>query len=126
MLYLCYLQLSDCSYNEFYLQKILYAPRLASKCRAFDLILNLGVHAKLLEPLVADDVSTTEEEYSQEPYLDIGTQLANQGTVKPDYYKTGNSSAIDKPEAWILGILSEILPHTVQVPDSNSLLQFII
>lgn len=99
---------------------MLNSPRLASKYRAFDLILNLGVHAQLLEPLVADDASTIEE-YSQEPYLDSETQLANQGTVKPDYYKTGNSSAIDKFEAWILGILYEVLLHLVQVPDLKSL-----
>lgn len=99
---------------------MLNSPRLASKSRAFDLILNLGVHAQLLEPLVADDASTVEE-YSQEPYFDSETQLANQGTVNPDYYKTGNSSAIDKFESWILGILYEVLLHLVQVPDLKSL-----
>ncbi|KAK1396296.1 Vacuolar protein sorting/targeting protein like [Heracleum sosnowskyi] len=101
------------------LEEMLNAPRLASKSRAFDLILNLGVHAQLLEPLVADDVPTIEEEYSQEPYLDSETQLANQGTVKPDYYKTGNSSAIDKFESWILGILYEILLHLVQIEEKE-------
>lgn len=94
---------------------MLNSPLLDSKSRAFDLILNLGVHAQLLEPLVADDASTIEEEYSHEPYLDSETQLANQGTVKPDYYKTANSSAIDKFESWILGILYEVLLHLVQV-----------
>ncbi|WOH02547.1 hypothetical protein DCAR_0521936 [Daucus carota subsp. sativus] len=101
------------------LEEMLNSPLLDSKSRAFDLILNLGVHAQLLEPLVADDASTIEEEYSHEPYLDSETQLANQGTVKPDYYKTANSSAIDKFESWILGILYEVLLHLVQIEEKE-------
>lgn len=46
---------------------MLSTSRLASKARAFDLLLNLRVHAQLLEPSVADDDSTIEEEYSQQP-----------------------------------------------------------
>lgn len=94
---------------------MLNSTKLASKTRAFDLILNLGVHAHLLEPLMPDDASTIEEEYSQEPYLDNESQLASQGKRKPDYLKMGNSTAIDNFESWILGILYEILLHLVQV-----------
>ncbi|KAK1399169.1 hypothetical protein POM88_009032 [Heracleum sosnowskyi] len=49
------------------LEEMLSTSRLASKARALDLLLNLGVHAQLLELLVADDDSTIEEEYSQQP-----------------------------------------------------------
>lgn len=86
------------------------APRLASKTRAFDLILNLGIHAHLLEPPAADEASTIAEEYSEEAYFDCETQFS------PERKKsTGNSSAIDKFECWILGILYEVLLHLVQV-----------
>ncbi|KAM7492061.1 hypothetical protein LguiA_034982 [Lonicera macranthoides] len=101
------------------LEEMLNSTRLASKTRAFDLILNLGVHAHLLEPLMPDDASTIEEEYSQETYLDNEAQLASQGKRKPDYLKMGNSTAIDNFESWILGILSEILLHLVQVEEKE-------
>ncbi|KAA8539438.1 hypothetical protein F0562_026130 [Nyssa sinensis] len=102
------------------LEEMLSSPRLASRARAFDLILNLGVHAHLLEPNIPDDTSTIEEDYSQESYLDNGTQLATQGTRKPDYLKKmGSSSAIDNFESWILGILYEILLHLVQIEEKE-------
>uniref|UniRef100_A0A5B6ZBR9 SANT domain-containing protein n=1 Tax=Davidia involucrata TaxID=16924 RepID=A0A5B6ZBR9_DAVIN len=102
------------------LEEMLSSPRLASRARAFDLILNLGVHAHLLEPNIPDDTSTIEEDYSQESYFDNETQLATQGTRKPDYFKKmGNSSAIDNFESWILGILYEILLHLVQVEEKE-------
>ena len=95
---------------------MLNSPRLVSKARAFDLILNLGVHAHLLEPLVPGDGSTIEEEYSQDPYFDNEVQLATKGKRKPDYFKKmGNSSAIENFEIWILSILYVILLHLVQV-----------
>ncbi|CAK9169622.1 unnamed protein product [Ilex paraguariensis] len=97
------------------LEEMLNSPRLVSKARAFDLILNLGVHAHLLEPLVPGDGSTIEEEYSQDPYFDNEVQLATQGKRKPDYFKKmGNSSAIENFEIWILSILYVILLHLVQ------------
>lgn len=86
-----------------------------SKTRAFDLIINLGVHAHLLEPPALDGSTLIEEQYSQESYFDNGTQDSTNG-IKPDFFKkTGNSSAIEKFECWILGILFEVLLHLVQV-----------
>lgn len=97
------------------------STRLESKTRAFDLILNLGVHAHLLEPPTTDDASTIEEEYCKETFLDNETQLSLEGNRKSDYLKkAGNSAAIDKFECWILGILYEILLHLVQVNVANS------
>ncbi|GJV33647.1 hypothetical protein Tco_1394047 [Tanacetum coccineum] len=49
---------------------MLSSSQLTPKLRDFDLIMNLGVHGHLLEPLLVDDASTIEEEYTQEPYLD--------------------------------------------------------
>lgn len=100
------------------LEEMLTSTRLASKARAFDLILNLGVHAHLLEPLTTDDTPTIDEEY--ESYFDNGAQLPTQGKRKPEYFrKFGNSSAIDKFESWILGILYEILLLLVQTEEKD-------
>ncbi|GJT69608.1 hypothetical protein Tco_1028894 [Tanacetum coccineum] len=59
------------------LEEILSSLQMTSKTRAFDLVtrafdlvMNLGVHGHLLEPVLLDDASTIEEEYTQEPYLD--------------------------------------------------------
>lgn len=97
-------------------QEMLNTPRLVSKARAFDLVLNLGVHAHLLEPSAQDDSSAIEEDYSLEPSLDNGVPLPAQEKEQTDQLnKLGNSSAVDKFECWILGILSEVLLHLVQV-----------
>ncbi|XP_070011915.1 uncharacterized protein [Nicotiana sylvestris] len=99
------------------LEEMMTSSRLESKTRAFDLILNLGVHAHLLEPPTTDDASTIEE-YCKETYLDNEIQLSLEGNKKSDYLKkVKNSSAIDKFECWILGILYEILLHLVQIEE---------
>lgn len=91
------------------------SPRLSSKTRAFDLILNLAVHAHLLEPVVRDDVSTIEEDYPLESSLESEAQVGNQSMKIDTHKKTGDSSAIDDFESWILTILYEILLLLVQV-----------
>ncbi|KAJ0790826.1 hypothetical protein HanLR1_Chr00c3391g0878061 [Helianthus annuus] len=89
------------------LEEMLSSSQLTSKVRVFDVILNLGVHGHLLEPILADDASTIEEEYAQEP-------LSIQGTRKPDYLKAQSLSAINNFESWILCILYEVLLLLVQ------------
>ncbi|RVX13923.1 hypothetical protein CK203_010265 [Vitis vinifera] len=98
------------------LEEMISSPTLASRVRAFDLILNLGVHAHLLEPMVADDATTIEEDYSHESYFNNEAQLVTQEKRRTDSLKKmGASSAIDKFESWILSILYEILLLLVQV-----------
>ncbi|GFY83620.1 hypothetical protein Acr_03g0003940 [Actinidia rufa] len=98
------------------LEEMLNSPRLASKSRAFDLILNLGVHGHLLEPMIHDDISAIEEE----AYFDNEALFATQGNRKPDYSKQmENSSATNNFETWILGILYEILLHLVQIQEKD-------
>ncbi|KAK4835257.1 hypothetical protein QYF36_007544 [Acer negundo] len=100
------------------LEEMLSSPRTACKVRAFDLILNLGVHAHLLEPMMTDDASTIEEEYLQESFSDNEDQLTTQGKRKTDSIrKLGSSSAIDNLESWILNILYEILLLLVQTEE---------
>nr|XP_043632397.1 uncharacterized protein LOC122603688 [Erigeron canadensis]XP_043632398.1 uncharacterized protein LOC122603688 [Erigeron canadensis] len=99
------------------LEEMLSSSQLTSKVRAFDLILNLGVHGHLLEPLIAEDASALEEEYTQEPYLD--KKLSIQGTRKPDYLKAQSLSAINNFESWILSILYEVLLFLVQAEEKE-------
>lgn len=97
---------------------MLKSPRLASRVRTFDLILNLGVHAHLLEPVLPDDPPTIEEEEStEELYLSNEEQQPGElikKSVESDQQEM-KSSAIDNFESWILSILYEILLLLVQV-----------
>lgn len=93
---------------------MLSSPKAACRTRAFDLILNLAVHAQLLEPMVVDNASTIEEEYSKEQYLDKEAQLATHGK-KTDSVENDTYSAVDNFECWILNILYETLLLLVQV-----------
>ncbi|KAL9226090.1 hypothetical protein vseg_001940 [Gypsophila vaccaria] len=95
------------------------APRLSSRTRAFDLILNLAVHAHLLEPVVRDDISTIEEDYSQELSFENETQDGTQRNKSDSSKKAGVSSAIDDFESWILNILYEILMLLVQIEEKE-------
>ncbi|KAM1028676.1 hypothetical protein FF1_041233 [Malus domestica] len=101
------------------LKEMLNSPRATCRNRAFDLILNLGVHAHLLEPMVTDNDSPIEEEYSQESYFDSESMLATQGVRRSDSVITGTSSAIDNFETWILNILYEILLFLVQIEEEE-------
>lgn len=97
-------------------QEILSSAETACRTRAFDLILNLGVHAQLLEPMIVNDASTIEEEYSQESYYDSNTQVMVQESRKgSSQNKSDTVSAIDNFESWIINILYEILLLLVQV-----------
>lgn len=98
------------------LEEMVNSPRLASRSRAFDLILNLGVHGHLLEPIILDDTATVEEE----TFLDNEVIFSPQGKRESDFTKKmGNSSAINNFETWILGILYEILLHLVQIQEKE-------
>ncbi|KAF9674767.1 hypothetical protein SADUNF_Sadunf10G0161200 [Salix dunnii] len=102
------------------LEEMLNSSKASCRVRAFDLILNLGVHAHLLEPMLINDSSTIEEEYSQESFFDCEEQLPAQGNQKADSAgKMGTSSAIDNFESWILNILYEILLLLVQTEEKE-------
>ncbi|XP_031378700.1 uncharacterized protein LOC116194113 isoform X1 [Punica granatum] len=101
------------------LQEMLCSNRKECRIRAFDLILNLGVHAHLLEPVMTDVAPTIEEEYSQETYLDGEPQLTSEENAKNPSKTAGSSSAIDDFETWILNILHEILLFLVQMEEEE-------
>ncbi|GKV28471.1 hypothetical protein SLEP1_g37526 [Rubroshorea leprosula] len=102
------------------LEEMLSSPKTACRVCAFDLILNLGVHGQLLEPMIIDDTSTIEEEYSEELMLNTGDKLTAEGIRKIDSMKKVDTfSAIDKFESWILNILFEILLLLVQTEEKE-------
>ncbi|KAJ4830406.1 hypothetical protein Tsubulata_018082 [Turnera subulata] len=101
------------------LEEMLSSPKAACRVRAFDLILNLGVHAHLLEPLMTDDASTIGEDYSQESFFDAEDHLAEVNRKSDSGSKLGNLSAIDNLESWILNILHEILLFLVQTQEKE-------
>ncbi|XP_050209025.1 uncharacterized protein LOC126659737 [Mercurialis annua] len=102
------------------LEEMLSSPKAACRVRAFDLILNLGVHGQLLEPMRVDDTSTIEEDYLQEPFTNVDEQLAAQGNSKENSVNDlRNLSAIDSFESWILNILYKILLFLVQTEEDE-------
>ncbi|XP_058007706.1 uncharacterized protein LOC110639396 isoform X1 [Hevea brasiliensis] len=97
------------------LEEMLSSPKAACRVRAFDLILNLGVHGHLLEPMMVDGTSAIEEEYSQEAFSETDDLLAAKENRKADSADmSGASSANDNFESWILNILYEIILLLVQ------------
>ncbi|XP_021771175.1 uncharacterized protein LOC110735298 isoform X2 [Chenopodium quinoa] len=101
------------------LEDMVCSPRLSSRTRAFDLILNLAVHAHLLEPVVLDDVTTIDEDYPQDLSLDSEAQVGSQRKRTDSNKNAGDSSAIDDFESWILNILYEILLLLVQIEEKQ-------
>ncbi|XP_058753704.1 uncharacterized protein LOC131626883 isoform X2 [Vicia villosa] len=102
------------------LEEILSSSETGCRIRAFDLILNLGVHSHLLEPMIVDEASIIEEEYSQEPYYDSHTHIMMQGSRKgSSQNKSDTVSAIDNFEPWIINILYEILLLLVQTEEKE-------
>ncbi|KAL0676078.1 hypothetical protein Bca4012_004059 [Brassica carinata] len=102
------------------LEEMLCSTNTACRIRVFDLILNLGVHAQLLEPKISVNASTIEEEYAQETFIDNENRLLLQGTRTRDLPKmSSTSSAIENFESWILKILFEILLVLVQVEEKE-------
>ncbi|KAK7273038.1 hypothetical protein RIF29_14084 [Crotalaria pallida] len=100
------------------LEEMLSSSKTVCRVRAFDLILNLGVHAHLLEPMVADATSTIEEEYSQESYYDSDTRLIGHRSREGNSLnKSDTASAIDSFVSWILSILYDILLLLVQTEE---------
>ncbi|XP_077232882.1 uncharacterized protein LOC143872822 [Tasmannia lanceolata] len=100
------------------LEEMLRSPSLASRIRTFDLILNLGVHAHLLEPILSDSPTIEEENPSQESYFNDEKQFTALVKRNKDPCKLNMaSSAIDSFESWILNILYEILLLLVQTEE---------
>lgn len=95
-------------------QDMLTSQTVAARIRVFDLILNLGVHAHLLEP-VDDPLPIVEEDASEESCLNTEDQ-GTAGNVDIDVsIQQKMASAVENFERWLLTILFEVLHLLVQV-----------
>ncbi|KAJ0977050.1 hypothetical protein J5N97_012524 [Dioscorea zingiberensis] len=106
------------------LEDMLSSPKVAcSRTRAFDVILNLGVHAHLLEPILSEDPPIIEEDEAlQEPALsntDWSSRPRNINSEPSMQQRT--SSAIDGFESWLLVILFENIGFLVQVEEKEEI-----
>ncbi|XP_074567956.1 uncharacterized protein LOC141824545 isoform X1 [Curcuma longa] len=105
------------------LEGMLSSSRVASRARAFDFILNLGVHAQLLEPMLLEDPTSPEAvEPLQEPYSNDNEQpttpekMNNESDMQQRIF-----TAIDNFESWLLVILFEVLCLLVQMEESEEI-----
>ncbi|XP_072984879.1 uncharacterized protein [Typha latifolia] len=104
------------------LEGMLSSPNVASRTRAFDLILNLGVHAHLLEPMIPEVAPLTEEiEALQDPQLTNEEQIEAVERRKTESFVQQKGSSIDNFESWLLVILFEILLLLVQMEENEEL-----
>jgi hypothetical protein len=120
---------------------MLSSEQAAVRVRAFDLVLNLGVHAHLLEPMQSEDQASREEASSVPQSAppnggsfsllpEIGTlPSGDRGRLYPSRVHEENGglkASIEKPErgtplgvgefeVWLLDILCEMLLFLVQV-----------
>uniref|UniRef100_A0A1D1YJE2 SANT domain-containing protein 2 n=1 Tax=Anthurium amnicola TaxID=1678845 RepID=A0A1D1YJE2_9ARAE len=102
------------------LEDMLLSQRVVSRVRVFDILLNLGIHAHLLEPVLFDDPSSIgdresslEYQFNRERQLTAGRE-AESSTQQ-------HSSAIDNFESFLLVILFETLLLLVQVEEREEI-----
>ena len=112
---------------------MLASRKAAVRVRAFDLVLNLCVHAHLLEPMQSEDQASVEE--SRQPSLLTGgsfssvlsagdfpvgekertSQENGRGKGLSENPERGTQAAVGVFEAWLLDIVCEMLLYLVQV-----------
>lgn len=96
---------------------MLSSQKSSARTKALDLILNLGVHAHLLEPMVVEDAQLIDKSESvNHSYLsnEYGSSIDEPRESEPEE-KQKISPAIDQFESWLLKILFEVLLLLVQV-----------
>jgi hypothetical protein len=96
---------------------MLSSQKTAARTKALDLILNLGVHAHLLEPVVVEDAPLIDKgETVNHSYLSNEYESSIDDPKAPEPEEEQKiSPAIDQFESWILKILYEVLLLLVQV-----------
>eukprot|EP01018_Ginkgo_biloba_P020488 Gb_07792 [translate_table: standard] len=103
------------------LEGMLSSPPLTARTRAFDLVLNLGIHAHLLEPMLSEDQSVVAEEpSSQSAHFADGEQFftSAKGDLKSyEKIESGTPRAVGEFEMWLLSILYEIMLFLVQIEE---------
>ena len=112
---------------------MLASREAAVRVRAFDLVLNLCVHAHLLEPMQSEDQASVEESSQPSPLtggsfssvLSAGDfpvgerertfQENGRGKGLSEKPERGTQAAVAVFEAWLLDIVCEMLLYLVQV-----------
>ncbi|KAL6853317.1 hypothetical protein ACP4OV_019346 [Aristida adscensionis] len=99
------------------LEGMLSSQKSTARTKALDLILNLGVHAHLLEPMVIEVAPVIDKPYLSNEY---GSSTDEPRPAEPE---EGNkiSPAIDQFESWILKILFEVLLLLVQMEERQEI-----
>ena len=98
-------------------QGMLSSQKTSTRTKALDLILNLGVHAHLLEPMVVEDAPLIDKsETVHHSYLsnEYGSSIDEPRAAEPEE-EPKISPAIDQFESWLLKLLFEVLLLLVQV-----------
>ncbi|OAE25014.1 hypothetical protein AXG93_523s1190 [Marchantia polymorpha subsp. ruderalis] len=124
------------------LQGMLTSQSASVRIRAFDLTLNLGVHAHLLEPMQSEDQSTPDEVPSSDaPSMENGSfssfgslpggnrtgdrhrmNKINRDTSSERFLEKperGTPPAVGRFEAWLLDLLCEMLLLLVQTEEAD-------
>lgn len=105
------------------LEGMLSSQKSSARTKALDLILNLGVHAHLLEPMVVEDASLIDKsETVNHSYLsnEYGSSVDEPRAAEPEEEQK-ISPAIDQFESWLLNILFEVLLILVQMEERQEI-----
>ncbi|XP_062208222.1 uncharacterized protein LOC133909697 isoform X2 [Phragmites australis] len=105
------------------LEGMLSSQKSSARTKALDLILNLGVHAHLLEPMAVEDAALIDKnETVNHSYLSnkYGSRIDEpRATIPEEEQKI--SPAIDQFESWVLKILYEVLLLLVQMEERQEI-----
>jgi len=105
------------------LEGMLSSQKTSARTKALDLILNLGVHAHLLEPMVVEDAPLIDKsETVHHSYLsnEYGSSIDEPRAAEPEE-EPKISPAIDQIESWLLKILFEVLLVLVQMEERQEI-----
>ncbi|VAH70312.1 unnamed protein product [Triticum turgidum subsp. durum] len=105
------------------LEGMLSSQKSPARTKAFDLILNLGIHAHLLEPMIVEDAPLIEKgDTTSNSYLnnEYGPNMDEQREAEPEEEQR-ISPAIDQFESWLLKILFEVLLLLVQMEERQEI-----
>lgn len=111
------------------LEGMLSSQKSPARTKAFDLILNLGIHAHLLEPMIVYNAPPVEKgETANNSYLnEYGPSMDEQKAAEPEEEQRISpaidqfSPAIDQFESWLLKILFEVLLLLVQMEERQEI-----
>uniref|UniRef100_A0A0D9VAX2 Uncharacterized protein n=1 Tax=Leersia perrieri TaxID=77586 RepID=A0A0D9VAX2_9ORYZ len=105
------------------LEGMLSSQKSPARTKAFDLILNLGIHAHLLEPMIVEDAQLIEKsETVNHAYMNseyVPSMDEQRATESEQEQRT--SPAIDQFESWLLKILFEVLLLLVQMEERQEI-----